>query len=106
MKFNRTFYVYIMASKSRRIYVGMTNSVFNRVLAHKAGEDEGFTKKYRINRLVYYEIIKYVNDCIARETQVKAWSRAKKVALIQKMNPTWEDLAADWGKPIKPLKPK
>jgi len=56
--------------------------------------------------VVYYDIIKYVNDCSARETQVKAWSRAKKVALIQKMNPTCEDLAADWGKPIKLLKPK
>ena len=105
MPFNREFYVYILASKSRRIYVGMTNSLFHRVLEHKAGEVE-FTSRYRINRLVYYEVFKYVINCIARETELKKWSRAKKVALIESMNPTWEDFAADWGKPIKPLTPR
>jgi putative endonuclease len=105
LAFNRQFYVYILSSKSRHTYVGMTNSLFTRVMQHKAGEVE-FTSRYRINRLVYYEIFKYVNNCIARETQIKAWSRAKKVALIESMNPIWEDLAANYGKPIKPLKPK
>lgn len=79
--------------------------MFVRVMQHKRGEDE-FTRRYHINRLVYYEIFKYVNNCIARETQVKSWRRAKKVALIVSTNPTWEDLAADWGKPIKRLVPK
>lgn len=105
MAFNRQFYVYILASKSRSTYVGMTNSLFTRVMQHRRGEVE-FTSRYRINRLVYFEIFKYVNNCIARETQLKSWSRAKKVALIEKMNPTWEDFAANWGKPIKRLTPK
>ena len=104
MTFNREFYVYIPASKSRRIYVGMTNSLIHSCSPAQSGEVE-FTCRYRINRLVYYEVFKYVNNCIARETQLKAWSRAKKVALIESMNPTWEDFAKDWGKPIKPLIP-
>lgn len=94
MTFNRQFYVYILASKSRRTYVGMTNSLFQRVMQHRAGE-VNFTSCYRINRLVYYEIFKYVNNCINRETELKGWSRAKKVALIESMNPTWGDFAAD-----------
>jgi putative endonuclease len=96
------FYIYIMASKSRRIYIGMTNSLFARVMQHKSGEVDGFTKRYKINRLVYYEVF----NCIARETQLNAWSRAKKVALINAFNPTWEDLAADWGTRLEPLKLK
>src|SRR5689334_17381211 len=99
MSFSRKFFVYILASKSRRTYVGMTNSLVRRVLQHKTGEIEGFTKRYRINRLVYYEIFKYVNNCIAREKRMKSWSRAKKVALITAFNPTWEDLAAEWYRP-------
>ncbi len=65
------FHVYIMASKSRRIYVGMTNSLFSRVMQHKEGQIEGFTKRYKINRLVHFEPFQYVNNCIAREKQVK-----------------------------------
>jgi putative endonuclease len=72
------FYIYILASKSRRIYVGMINSLFRRVMRHKSGEIEGFTKRYKINRLVYYKVFKYVKNCIARETQLKSGSRAKK----------------------------
>ena len=97
----RKFYVYILASKSRRLYVGMTGALYGRVLKHKAGEEDSFTKRYKINRLVYFEVFKYVNNCIARETQIKKWSRAKKIALVERENPTWEDLAADWGKPIR-----
>ena len=105
MTFSRQFYVYILASKSRRIYIGMTNSLFARVSQHRRDEVE-YTSRYRINQLVYYEVFKYVNNCIARETQLKAWSRAKKIALIQQKNPTWEDLAENWGKPVKPLAPR
>ena len=101
MAFRRRFYVYILASKSRRLYTGMTNSLFERVLQHKAKETEGFTKRYNIDRLVYYEEFRYVGNCIAREKQVKSWARAKKIALIHSSNPGWEDLAADWGKRIK-----
>jgi putative endonuclease len=84
----------------------MTNSLFNRVTQHKAGEVASFTKRYKINRLVYYEVFKYVNNCEARETELKKWSRAKKVVLISAFNPTWEDLAEDWDKPLVPLDPK
>jgi putative endonuclease len=100
------FHVYIMSSKSRRIYVGITNSLFSRVMQHKEGKIEGFTKRYKINRLVYFEPFQYVNNCIAREKQVKGWARDKKVVLIERFNPTWEDLAADWGKPLDPPTPK
>jgi putative endonuclease len=76
--FTRKFYIYIVASKSRRIYTGMTGSLFNRIMQHKSGEFDGFTKRYRINRLVYYEVFKYVDKCIAREKELKKWSRVKK----------------------------
>ena len=98
MRREKRYYVYIMASKSRVLYIGMTGFLLARVLQHKSGEVDGFTKRYNISRLVYYEVFKYVNSAIARETQLKKWSRAKKVALIERMNPTWEDLAADGGK--------
>src|SRR5208282_5018211 len=68
---------------------------------HKAGEIEGFTKKYHINRLVYYETFKYVNNALAREKQIKAWTRAKRLALIKTMNPAWQDLAEGWGELTK-----
>jgi len=71
----------------------------SRVLQHKS-EDGGFTRRYRINRLVYYETFQYVNNAIARETEIKNWRREKKIALIERDNPTWEDLAADWSKPF------
>lgn len=77
MAFNRKFFVYILASKSRRLYIGMSNSLFNRVMQHKSGEIEGFTKRYKINRLVYYEEFKYVNNCIARETELKEMVASK-----------------------------
>ena len=72
MRFEREFYVYIMASKSRVIYVGFTGALYYRVLQHKRGEIDGFTKRYQVNRLVYFEIFKYVNNAIAREMRVKA----------------------------------
>jgi putative endonuclease len=101
----KRYYVYIMSSRSLTLYVGVTNSVYRRALQHKSGEVEGFTKRYRINRLVYYETFKYIGNAIAREKEIKGWSRAKKLALIKSMNPTWQDLSEGWGKPIGPLKP-
>ena len=98
---NRRYYVYIMASRSLTLYAGVTGNVYHRALQHKAGEIDGFTKKYHINRLVYYETFKYVNNALAREEQVKAWTRAKRLALIKTMNPTWQDLAEGWGKATK-----
>jgi len=98
------YFVYILASKSRRIYTGVTGNLFSRVMQHKRGEIEGFTQRYKINRLVYYREFQYVRDAIRRETTIKGWLRAKKVALIERENPTWEDLADDWGKPLPKLK--
>ena len=93
----RCYYVYIMASKSRVIYTGMTGFLMARVLRHKAGEGGSFTRKYRVHRLVYYHGFHNVGDAIARETEIKKWRREKKVKLIRAENPTWEDLAAGWG---------
>lgn len=97
----RLYYVYIMASKGRVLYVGVTGFLFARVLQHKSGETDGFTSRYKITRLVYYEVFQYVNNAIARETEIKKWRREKKIALIEASNATWEDLAADWGKPAE-----
>ena len=99
------FYVYIMASKSRHIYTGVTNYIDRRVAQHKAGEIKGFTQRYHINRLVYYEHFQFIQEAIHREKEIKGQDRAKRVALIERENPTWDDLADDWGKPIKLLKP-
>ena len=95
----KRYYVYIMASKSRVLYVGVTGFLMGRVLQHKAGEEEGFTRRYRVTRLVYFESFQYVDRAIARETEIKGWRREKKVAWIERENPTWEDLAEGWGGP-------
>ncbi len=95
----RTYYVYIMASKSRVIYVGVTGLLMGRVLRHRAGEGGQFTRRYRVHRLVYFHGFHNVGDAIARETEIKKWRREKKVALIEQRNPTWEDLAEGWGQP-------
>jgi len=94
----KRYYVYILASKSRVLYVGVTGVLMARVLQHKSEECEGFTQRYKVNRLIYYEVFQYVNNAIARETEIKKWHREKKVALLEANNLTWEDLAADWGK--------
>ncbi len=71
---------------------------------HKAGLIEGFTQRYRINRLVYHEGFRYVDNAIEREKQVKGLTRAKRVALIEENNPTWDDLSEEWGKPIAQMR--
>ena len=100
------FFVYILASISGTLYIGMTNDIFSRVLAHKAGEGSWFTSHYGVDRLVYVERFRYVNRAIARETQLKKWRREKKVWLIEEKNPQWRDLAARWGRPIQSLRPE
>ncbi len=97
MSAEKHYYVYVMASRSLNLYTGVTNSVYRRALQHKNGEIDGFTKKYKINRLVYYEVFEHIGNAIAREKQVKAWTRTKRLALIKSTNPTWQDLAEDWG---------
>ncbi|MCL2649368.1 MAG: GIY-YIG nuclease family protein [Phycisphaerales bacterium] len=90
------FYVYILASRSRTLYVGFTNDIVKRVLQHRELRPDTFTGKYKITRLVYYERHTYVRNAIAREKQIKCWDRQKKIALIEQANSTWEDLAAGW----------
>ena len=92
---NRTYHVYILASRSRNLYAGVTNSLKRRVLEHKKGLVPGFTRKYRINRLVYFAPFADIREA-AQEKRIKAWRRKKKLALISRDNPGWLDLAADW----------
>jgi len=94
------YFVYIMSSNSGTLYIGMTNSICHRALQHKAGEIEGFTKKYHCNRLVHYESFDDVHRAIGREKEMKSWTRAKKIALIESRNPRWADLAEHWGAPM------
>ncbi|NLW51558.1 MAG: GIY-YIG nuclease family protein [Candidatus Brocadiaceae bacterium] len=92
----KEYYVYIMTNRSGTLYTGVTNNLGRRVAEHKSHAIPGFTRKYRIDRLVYFESTNDVKDAIAREKQIKGWLRAKKIALIESMNPEWTDLAADW----------
>ena len=93
----RNYYVYIMTNKSRTFYTGVTNNLERRVYEHKHKLIEGFTKRYNITLLVYYEVFSDIREAIAREEQVKDWRREKKIALIASMNPGWKDLSAEWG---------
>ena len=92
----RKFYVYILANRSRTLYVGVTNDITRRVLHHRSGGATRFTNRFAITRLVHVEITNTPHDAIAREKQIKGWSRAKKVTLIVTANPTWADLAERW----------
>jgi len=92
----KTFYVYIVASKFRVLYTGVTNNLERRVLDHKRKLLPGFTSKYNVNRLVYDEVLGDIRAAIQREKRIKGWLRAKKVALIIAGNPTWRDLSEDW----------
>jgi len=89
------FYVYIMASITKVLYIGMTNNLLRRVTEHKEGKHPGFSQKYQTKKLVFYEHFQYVNDAIAREKELKGWRREKKVKLIEDMNPLWHDLFQD-----------
>jgi len=95
------FWVYILASRSRNLYVGMTNNLVRRTRTHKGGTAGTHTGNYSIHRLVYFEYFQYVRSAIYREKTLKMWTREAKVALIEKANPTWEDLFPalwrDWG---------
>jgi len=94
------YYVYIMTNKSRTLYTGITNNLERRVYEHKNKLIEGFTKKYNITKLVYYEISNDVEAAIAREKQIKGWLRRKKIALIESVNPQWKDLSEGWFRDV------
>jgi len=93
--------VYIMASRSLTLYIGVTRDLYRRTMEHKHHALEGFTSQYRVERLVYYERFVDIRAAIAREKQLKGWRREKKIALIRSKNPTWIDLSEEWGKPIQ-----
>jgi putative endonuclease len=93
------YYVYILASRSRVLYIGLTSRLAQRVRQHCSGDFGGFTTDYKVHRLVYFERFVDVRTAISREKQLKRWRRGKKVALIERENPTWEDLSAEWREP-------
>ena len=95
------YYTYIVASRSRNFYVGMTSDIEGRVWQHKNGIFEGYSKKYNCTRLVWFERHAFVSNAIAREKQLKGWSRLKKINLIERYNPTWLDLSEEWGQAVK-----
>ncbi|PHV63885.1 endonuclease [Cyanobacterium aponinum IPPAS B-1201] len=85
-----------MTNKSKTLYTGMTNDLLRRVYEHKHKLVEGFTKKYNITKLVFFDQTSDVNEAIALEKKIKGWNRAKKIALIESQNPNWLDLSQDW----------
>lgn len=90
------YYVYVLSSLSHRLYVGVTRDLVRRVWQHRMHELPGFTRKYRVDRLVHHEQSTDARAAIAREKQIKSWSRRKKLELVEAGNPFWEDLAASW----------
>jgi len=97
MKTIHQYYVYIMASKIRgTLYIGVTNDLQRRVYEHKMGIRKGFTQKYGVNRLVYFETFQNINEVIDREKNLKKWKRDWKIKLIEEENIRWLDLAHDW----------
>jgi putative endonuclease len=99
--FHYKFWVYILVSRSGTLYVGITGYLDRRIMQHKMDSIEGFTNKYKVHRLVYYETYDQVQRALGREKQLKGWRREKKIALIEKMNPRWQDLAENWGREMR-----
>ena len=99
------FYVYIMTNgpRSHVLYTGVTGNLPRRVSEHKSKLSPGFTSRYNLTRLVYYDMFVYPAEAIAREKEIKGWRRSKKIALIETMNPHWHDLAAEWQDVYKPV---
>ncbi len=89
----KTYYVYIMSNYSHRLYIGMTNDLARRVYEHKNKLVSGFSSRYDLTHLVYYEVFGTSLEAIAREKQLKGWLRSKKIELIESSNPVWEDLS-------------
>ena len=99
------YYAYMTTSSSRRaLYTGVTNNIYNRHDQHVDANDSSFVGRYRAFRLVYVAVFRDVRNAIAREKEIKGWTRAKKEALIRSVNPQWRDLSADFGKQFQPDK--
>lgn len=96
---SKTYYVYLLTNWNNRVmYVGVTNHLERRIYEHKNKLIEGFTKKYNVDKLVYFEITSDVLAAIEREKQIKKWRREKKDRLVIAANPEWRDLSLEWGK--------
>ena len=95
----KDYYVYIVSSISKTLYIGVTNDIRRRMLEHKTGAVPGFTLQYQINRLVYYEPFLDSRAAIDREKEIKRWGRKRKLCLIELNNPGWADLSDGWGLP-------
>ena len=104
MRSPKRFFVYIMTNgpKAAILYTGITGDLVRRVWQHKNKVIPGFTSRYNLTRLVYYECFVYPDAAITREKEIKAWRRGKKITLIESMNPRWEDLSQDWQNQYKP----
>jgi putative endonuclease len=92
----RYYCAYIMGSSSGTLYIGVTSNLHKRVFQHKFHHYEGFTARYEVVRLLYWESYDDVHKALAREKQLKGWARAKKIALFERRNPHWKDLASEW----------
>lgn len=91
------YYVYILSNKKNgTLYIGVTNSIDRRMHEHKNKLVKGFTSRYNVNKLMYFESFQYINNAIKREKQLKNWNRQWKIDLIEKENFNWEDLSKDW----------
>jgi len=99
----KTYYVYILTGPSRVLYTGVTNNLERRVWEHKQRLVRGFSQKYNLTELVYFEIGHSARGAIAREKQIKGLLRRKKVALIESLNPHWKDLSAEWFSKLNPV---
>ncbi|HEX8904921.1 MAG TPA: GIY-YIG nuclease family protein [Longimicrobiaceae bacterium] len=97
MSSSNRFFVYVMSNVSRTLYIGVTNDLVRRVFEHKQKTKPGFTAKYNVTQLVYFEEAAHPQVAIAREKQLKGWRRSRKIELISAANPTWRDLAEDEG---------
>ena len=93
---DRSYYVYILTNSVRTLYLGVTSDLFRRTHEHRQRLVPGFTRKYNLTWLAYYEETSDVESAIAREKQIKKWRRSKKIALIESANPRWQDMALDW----------
>jgi putative endonuclease len=92
----KQYYVYILANDGKMLYTGVTNNLVRRIFEHKNHLVEGYTKKYKITKLVYFDHTNDIYEAITREKQIKGWLRKKKIALIESINPSWQDLSSGW----------
>jgi putative endonuclease len=97
MSSNDRYFVYILSNASRTLYIGVTNDLVRRVYEHKQKQTPGFTARYNVTQLVYYEQAAHPQVAIAREKELKGWRRSRKLALVSEANPTWRDLSEDEG---------